>query len=82
MKCQSKIDISMTNPFGGVDYILIMGNIYECELTPPITDPNTLQPAKPSYVVKCEDGKFRKYDVDYFIGIHELREQKLNELGI
>ena len=82
MKCQSKIDISMTNPFGGVDHILIMGKIYECEFAPTIYSVIGFQPDKPSYIVKCEDGKFRRYEVDYFIGIHELREQKLNELGI
>jgi len=82
MKCQSKIEVSMSNPFGGVNHILIMGKMYECEITPTIYDPNTYNPAKPSYVVTCEDGKFRKYDADHFITLTELRETKLNELGI
>ena len=72
----------MSNPFGGVDHILIMSKMYECELTPTIYDPATLKPDKPSYVVACEDGKFRKYYVDHFITLTELRELKLNELGI
>ena len=82
MKCQSKIDVSITYPLGRVDNILIMGKMYECELTPTIYDPMTLQPAKPSYEVKCEDGKFRKYDTEHFIDIQEVRELKLKELGI
>ena len=82
MKCQSKIDVSMSNPLGGVDHILIMGNMYECELTPTMYDPTTLQPAKPSYIVTCEDGKFRKYAAEHFRDIVEWREEKLKELGI
>ena len=82
MKCQSKIEVSVSNPLGGVDHILIMGNIYECELTPKIYDPITFQLDKTSYIVRCEDGKFRKYYAEYFIDIVELREEKLKELGI
>jgi hypothetical protein len=82
MICQSKIDVSITNPLGGVDNILIMGKMYECELTPTIYDPMTFKPAPPSYVVKCEDGKFRKYEVVNFKDIQEVREDKLKELGI
>jgi hypothetical protein len=42
----------------------------------------TFEPAPPSYVVKCEDGKFRKYDAEHFKDIQEVREDKLKELGI
>jgi hypothetical protein len=82
MKCQSKISASMSNPFGGIDHILIMGKMYECELAPTIYNPTTFKPDKPSYVVACEDGKFRKYYVEHFRDIQEVREQKLKELGI
>jgi hypothetical protein len=82
MKCQSKIDVSIARVGGGVDNILIMGKMYECELTPTIYDPMTLQPSKPYYVVKCEDGKFRRYDAENFKDIQEVREEKLKELGI
>ena len=82
MKCQSKIDVSMSIPFGGVDHILIMGNMYECELTPTLYDPTTLKPAGPYYIVTCEDGKFRKYAAEHFRDIVEWREEKLKELGI
>jgi len=82
MKCQSKIDVSISRVSGGVDQILIIGNIYECELTPTIINPVTLKPDNPSYVVKCEDGKFRKYYAENFRDIQEVREEKLKELGI
>ena len=82
MKCQSKIAVNESIPFGGVNQILIIGNMYECELTPTMYDPNTYQPVKPYYVVRCEDGKFRKYYAEYFKDIVELREEKLKELGI
>ena len=82
MKFQSKIAVSNSNLLGGIEHILIRGNMYECELTPTMYDPNTFQPVKPSYVVRCEDGKFRKYDTEHFIDIQEVREQKLKELGI
>ena len=82
MKCQSKIDVSISNPLGGVDHILIMGNMYECELTPTLYDPTTLKPTGPYYIVTCEDGKFRKYAAEYFLDIVEWREEKLKELGI
>ena len=82
MKCQSKIGVSMSNPFGGVDHILIKGKMYECEFTPTMYDPNTYQPAKPYYIVRCEDGKFRKYDAEHFRDIEEVRAEKLKELGI
>ena len=94
MKCQSKIDVSMSNPLGGVDHILIMGKMYECELTPKIYNgckmssvplpgsPLTFQLDKPSYIVTCEDGEMRKYYVEHFKSIVELRDEKLKELGI
>ncbi len=82
MKCQSKIDVNMENPLGGVDHILIKGNMYECELTPTLYDPNTYQPTEPFYIVRCEDGKFRKYAAEHFRDIVEIRAEKLKELGI
>ena len=82
MKCQSKINVSISRVSGGVDNILIMDNWYECELTPTIYDPITLKPSEPYYIVTCEDGKLRKYKADNFITLAEVRETKLNELGI
>jgi hypothetical protein len=82
MKCQSKIEVSISNPLGGVDHILIKGKMYECEFAPTIYDPMTFELAKPSYVVTCEDGKSRKYYAEYFKEIVEVRSDKLKELGI
>ncbi len=44
-------------------------------------DPTTLEPFR-AYIVTCEDGKFRKYDVEHFRDIVEIRAEKLKELGI
>jgi hypothetical protein len=82
MKCQSKIEVSVSNPLGGVDHILIYGKMYECELTPKIYDPITFDIEPSSYIVICEDGKSRKYYIQHFKDIAELREEKLNQLGI
>jgi hypothetical protein len=83
MKCQSKIEVSISNPISGVTYsILIYGKMYECELAPKIYDPMTFELTKPSYVVTCEDGKSRKYYAEYFKEIVEVRADKLKELGI
>ena len=81
-KCQSKIAVSVSNPIGGVDHILKVGSMYECELTPKVYDPKTFELAAPSYIVACEDGKFRKYYTEYFRDIVEVRAEKLKELGI
>ena len=81
MKCQSKIAVSVSNPFGGVDHILIKGKMYECELSPTMYDPTTFEPVR-AYIVTCEDGKFRKYDLEHFRDIVEIRAEKLKELGI
>lgn len=82
MKCQSKIGVSVNNRLGEIDHILIKGNWYECELTPTIYDPMTFKPSESFYIVTCEDGKFRKYKADNFLTLAEVRENKLNELGI
>ena len=81
MKCQSKIAVSVSNPLGGVDHILKVGGMYECELSPTMYDPTTFKPVR-AYIVTCEDGKFRKYYTEHFRDIAEMREQKLKELGI
>jgi hypothetical protein len=69
------------------DYLSIfhirnIGNIYEGELCPTTYDPYTLKPASPAYVIKCDDGKLRKVDASFFITFEEMRNEKLNELGI
>ena len=60
--------------------VLPVNNSYEGELTPTIYNPQTLQPAPPSYIVKCNDGKFRKVDGEYFLTEEEWRERQLNQI--
>jgi hypothetical protein len=66
--------------------ILKLGNSYEGDLTPTMINPNTYLPAPPSYVIKCDDGMFRKFDAEFFITEQEWkqmnRENKLKEIGI
>jgi hypothetical protein len=59
---------------------LTIGNLYEGDLTPVIYDPHTLQPAEPSYIVKCDDDKCRIVDAKYFMTLEEFREQKINKI--
>ena len=54
MKCQSKIEASVSNPLGGVDHILIMGKMYECELTPKIYNPYLKQKTKKESTVNLD----------------------------
>jgi hypothetical protein len=42
--------------------VLPVNSWYEGELTPTTYNPQTLQEAPPAYIVKCNDGKFRKVD--------------------
>jgi hypothetical protein len=70
-----------------LDAYLNIGNVYEGELCPVIYDPyksspGNLQPVPPSYVIKCDDGKWRKVDASFFITFEEMRNEKLNDLGI
>lgn len=61
---------------------LIQGKIYYGVLTPEITDPITLAPLPPSYIVECEDGKIMSVDASFFLTMEELRENKLIELDM
>ena len=73
--------ILIDNPYisGICDYIT-NGGIYEGELTPTIYDPNTLQPAEPSYIVKCDDGKYRKFMAKHFMTLEEWRESQIDKI--
>lgn len=82
MKCQSKINVNIVDGLDHINEILIKGHWYECELTPTIQDPMTFKPTEPYYIVTCEDGKFRKYKTDNFLTLAEVRDEKLQQLGI
>lgn len=63
-------------------YLLKKDKNYEGDFTPTMYDPNTLMPAPKGVVIRCEDGKMRKFEASDFYTIQELRDQKLDELGI
>ena len=62
------------------DNYLTKGKIYKGDLIPTMYDPQTLEPAEPSYIIKCDDGKFRKFFASLFITIEEWRESQLNKI--
>ena len=62
------------------DVYLEIGKIYEGDLTPTIYDPQTLKPSEPFYIVKCDDGKYRKFMAEYFLTLEEWRELQLNKI--
>lgn len=59
---------------------LTSGNKYEAELTPTMYDPQTLKRVDPHYIVKCDDGFFRKYPASYFTLLEDYREQVINKI--
>jgi len=89
---QSKIDVAVQTASGKIDRILIPGKLYECWESfktyacalahQKQFDPNTFDLAPPSLIVKCEDGKERKYQAEHFIDLQAARDEKLNQLGI
>ncbi len=56
------------------------GGVYDGELCPITYDPYTLQPLPKSYIIKCDDGKYRKFEKSYFLPLEEMRNNKLNDL--
>jgi len=69
--------------------VLPVNNWYEGELTrlcswlprtPTMYYPQNLQEAPPAYVVKCNDGKFRKAVAEHFLTEEEWRERQLNQI--
>ena len=82
MMMQSKIGVSATDPSGKIVAILEKGKLYECQPALKTYDPVTFDLAPPSLIVKCEDGKDRKYQAEHFIDLQAARDEKLNRLGI
>ena len=79
---QSKIAASATDLSGKIVSILEIGKLYECQAALKTYDPITFDLAPPSLIVKCEDGKERKYLAEHFIDLQAARDEKLNQLGI
>lgn len=75
------------------DYFITKGNIYVVEETPWLYEPVEFNRYKDMIII-CDDGKSRKFqgqdnvydhkEVKYthFKDVRELREEKLNQLGI
>ena len=59
---------------------LTKGKIYDGDFTPTVYDPQTLQPSKPSYIIKCDDGKYRKFMTEHFLTLEEWRNQQIDKL--
>ena len=73
--------ITEFNHFGyPPDVYLEIGKIYEGDLTPTMYDPHTLQPAEPAYIVKFDDGKYRKFMAKHFITLEEWRQKQLDSI--
>lgn len=64
-----------------LDIYLEKGKIYEAiSKAPTIYDPQTLKPSEPFYIVKCDDGKYRKLMAEHFLTLEEWRESQLNKI--
>lgn len=59
---------------------LSKGKIYDGDWVPTQYDPQTLKPADPSYIIKCDDGKYRKLMAKHFIALEEYRNQQLDKI--
>ena len=72
------------SPVDKMVYYVTPGRFYYGDLTPVMYDPITFKPDihrfPPSYVIKCDDGKFRKMDAKHFMTLEEFREQQLNKI--
>jgi hypothetical protein len=62
------------------DVYLEIGKMYEGDFTPTVYDPQTLKPSKPSYIIKCDDGKYRKFMTEHFITLEEWREKQIDKI--
>lgn len=74
------------------DTYLSKGKVYEGDLTPTMYDPNllplqssinemsTFQPVDRSHIIKCDNGKYRKFMTEHFLTLEEWREKQLNKI--
>ena len=64
-----------------LDIYLEKGKIYEAiSKAPTIYDPQTLKPSDPSYIIKCDDGKYRKFMTEHFLTLEEWRNQQIDKI--
>ena len=62
-----------------MNYVKI-GKMYDGDFTPTVYDPQTLKPSEPSYIIKCDDGKYRKFMTEHFITLEEWREKQIDKI--
>ena len=80
MYFRAKRNVTMTDHInGGSWYLIKEDNIYKGDHTPTIYHPQTLKP-EIGIVVKCEDGRSRKFDIGDFYTLEEWREIQLNNI--
>lgn len=70
-------------------YYITAGHIYDVEEGPTVVDPVTFESVKTNIIMACDDGYSRKLNdrsvglnLNNFIDIQEVRQNKLNQLGI
>ena len=70
------------------EYFITAGRIYDVEEGPTVYDVD-FNPHKTAIIIACDDGYSRKLsdnvlglNLNNFIDLQEVREKKLNELGI
>ena len=63
-----------------LDFYLVKSKIYEGDFTPTTYDPQTLKQSEPSYIIKCDDGKYRKFMAKHFLTLEEYRNQQIDKI--
>lgn len=70
-------------------YYITAGHIYDVEEGPTVVDTVTFESVKTNIIMACDDGYSRKLNdrsvglnLNNFIDIQEVRQNKLNQLGI
>jgi len=79
MYFKAKKDVTMTGINGGSWYLIKKDNVYDGDYTPKMYHPYTFQPVV-NIIIKCEDGKSRKFDTDNFYSLEEWREIQLDSI--
>ena len=71
----SKVNLKDTNG----NPLLIKGKMYEIEQTPKMCESITFQQVH-AYIVRGEKNQFFKIDINHFISIEDMRNDKINKI--
>jgi hypothetical protein len=64
-------------------FYVTAGHIYDIEKGPITYHPITFESIQSHVIMSCDDGNFRQLkNINNFVDIQQVREQKLNQLGI